>query len=270
MSSPRSACAEASADRSRAAARLGSLKSALVAALLLAALAGPGCRRPPPPLPDRGERVVLHPFAGVGKSDRLLAREALEALIGGPVAVERPAILSDDLLIERDILDADRLLDRLIARRRGPRRPIVALVHARLYSRRTTDFFGFGDRVERVAVVSLRPLWQDKGGWRSVGKEKFRERLVKVLFHETAHAFGLGHCRERECLLRQVRGQRELDEQPVRLCPACSAKLAAALGEEDAAAPAAPAARVEAFARSRLAAPEKSPESPEGRGKGER
>ncbi|QDG49559.1 hypothetical protein FIV42_02035 [Persicimonas caeni] len=60
-------------------------------------------------------------------------------------------------------------------------------------------------------------------------------RAMKILTHETGHMFGIRHCLHYECNMNGTNSLRELDEQPLHLCPVDLRKLHAATGFDPAA-----------------------------------
>ncbi|CAF3243453.1 unnamed protein product [Rotaria sp. Silwood2] len=50
-------------------------------------------------------------------------------------------------------------------------------------------------------------------------------RCVKILLHELGHLFGLKHCIYYVCLMNGANHEREMDRQPLYLCPVCLRKL---------------------------------------------
>jgi len=55
--------------------------------------------------------------------------------------------------------------------------------------------------------------------------EKALVRALKVISHETGHAFGIKHCIHFHCLMNGSNGMTETDRAPLYFCPACLRKL---------------------------------------------
>jgi len=51
------------------------------------------------------------------------------------------------------------------------------------------------------------------------------KRAMKVISHETGHAFGIRHCIHFHCLMNGSNGMNETDRSPLHVCPACLRKL---------------------------------------------
>ncbi len=50
-------------------------------------------------------------------------------------------------------------------------------------------------------------------------------RAMKVISHETGHAFGIRHCTHFHCLMNGSNGMNETDRAPLHVCPSCLRKL---------------------------------------------
>ena len=51
------------------------------------------------------------------------------------------------------------------------------------------------------------------------------KRAMKVISHETGHAFGIRHCTHFHCLMNGSNGMNETDGPPLHACPSCLRKL---------------------------------------------
>jgi archaemetzincin len=50
-------------------------------------------------------------------------------------------------------------------------------------------------------------------------------RCLKILLHEIGHLFGLEHCIYYSCLMNGANHEKEMDREPLYLCPVCLRKL---------------------------------------------
>ena len=75
-----------------------------------------------------------------------------------------------------------------------------------------------------AAVASMHRLHRSDRGLRAP-RELVYERLAKVALHETAHALGLTHCRQDQCLMRFSPSLERLDELRLSFCPRCELRL---------------------------------------------
>ena len=51
------------------------------------------------------------------------------------------------------------------------------------------------------------------------------KRAMKVISHETGHAFGIRHCVHFHCLMNGSNSLQETDRSPLHVCPVCLRKL---------------------------------------------
>ncbi|MCS6798275.1 MAG: hypothetical protein NZ898_07070 [Myxococcota bacterium] len=88
--------------------------------------------------------------------------------------------------------------------------------------------FGLGELGGRAAVVSTHRLRR-----RARDEAHLRFRVVTTAIHELGHAFGLPHCDEPRCVMRDAEGTiRTVDESTGTLGPVCRARLERQLGSE--------------------------------------
>jgi archaemetzincin len=203
-------------------------------------LAGPLNRRTP-----ARQRLYLQPFADLSLLQRELLpllRDHLAGFFASETVVlpERPV---PRILVEQGRRQVDAgLLVRDVARALRPDGLVVAgVLGTDIYERegaRKASTFGLSLIHDRAALTSLYRTGTDR--------EKALRRALKLVTHETGHAFGLEHCIFYRCLMNGVRSLGEVDPQPLHLCPVCLAKGRAARGFE----PRARYERLAAFYRS--------------------
>ncbi len=81
--------------------------------------------------------------------------------------------------------------------------------------------FGLGTIDGRSCVVSIFRLGEKK-----VTKQKFKERVIKVVNHELGHTFGLYHCENTTCLMEDAKGTiKTVDNETGYFCDDCKTKL---------------------------------------------
>ncbi len=81
--------------------------------------------------------------------------------------------------------------------------------------------FVFGMAFGQRALVSTYRLAADEQGPR--GQARFLVRVVTEAVHEVGHLFGLGHCRDRECVMFFSNNLADTDRKGPRLCARCQA-----------------------------------------------
>ncbi|MDB9741643.1 archaemetzincin [Akkermansiaceae bacterium] len=77
--------------------------------------------------------------------------------------------------------------------------------------------FGMARFKQRVGVFSFARYGDDP----IVGLG----RALKILSHETGHAFGIKHCTHYHCIMNGSNGMNETDRSPYHLCPVCLRKI---------------------------------------------
>ncbi len=101
---------------------------------------------------------------------------------------------------------------------------VMAVTMTDLYPSEEWNFvFGMARLKNRVGVFSLARYGADD-------PQLALERAVKVVAHETGHAFGMAHCIHFRCLMNGVNHLGEADKVPQTLCPVCLRKLHYATG----------------------------------------
>ena len=105
---------------------------------------------------------------------------------------------------------------------------LIGVTMADLYPDPDWNFvFGEADLVRGVGVYSLARYFPEFYGLPR-GADSARDallRTLKVVVHETGHAFGLLHCVRWRCVMNGSNSLAETDRRPPRLCPDCLAKL---------------------------------------------
>ncbi len=86
--------------------------------------------------------------------------------------------------------------------------------------------FVFGEALlnGKAAVISLHRLRPEFYG-KKANKKLFFERALKEAIHELGHTFGLGHCKNRRCVMYFSNSIYDTDVKGYDFCPRCRAKL---------------------------------------------
>ena len=111
----------------------------------------------------------------------------------------------------------------------------VAVTMADLYPEESWNFvYGQAHSVDGVGVYSfarLDPLFEEstetqlKTPLTNEHQILILRRCIKILLHELGHLFGLSHCIYYICLMNGANHEREMDQQPLYVCPICLRKL---------------------------------------------
>ncbi len=93
--------------------------------------------------------------------------------------------------------------------------------------------FGHASMTERVGAFSfarLDPLFYGDLVNSEERSRRILKRSLKMLAHETAHMFGIGHCIYYHCVINGSNHLKESDAAPLNLCPICLRKLQSSVG----------------------------------------
>jgi len=118
--------------------------------------------------------------------------------------------------------DAAEILNRMARQVPADALAYVGVTTEDLYSGRLDFVFGLASLRRRVAVYSLHRYGEP-------GTPEFLRRSLKIVAHETGHAFGLRHCIFYRCCMNGSNSLTESDSQPLDYCPLCHDKLRHAL-----------------------------------------
>ncbi len=110
---------------------------------------------------------------------------------------------------------------------------LLAITMEDLYPEPSWNFvFGQASLTERVGVYSFARY--DPAFYGQARGKDYQEllllRSMKVLTHETGHAFGLAHCVYFQCVMNGSNHLQESDSRPLHLCPVCLRKLQFSVG----------------------------------------
>ncbi|MCI0342584.1 MAG: matrixin family metalloprotease [Planctomycetales bacterium] len=119
---------------------------------------------------------------------------------------------------------AEDVLD-LLGRDRNPQAAATLEIwDAPLCTSQNPRVFGLGEAKTRTAVASIADLGP-------ADAPSFLPRLARVALHETAHALGLLHCDDAECLMHPADSVEQLDRTALAPCERCFGSFCRARGE---------------------------------------
>jgi archaemetzincin len=170
--------------------------------------------------------VTLMGFSDFDSSLLKFLSNEVDAFYGCKVSTEMADQLPPSaFLTPRKRYKADSLLQFLAKRKPAGTNHILGLtgsdISVRLHRNSDWGVFGYGQCPGPAAVVStyrLRRHPQHETG--------FRTRLKNVVLHELGHNFGLPHCPDQYCLMKDAKGKLSSVEGDKRtLCASCQLKI---------------------------------------------
>jgi archaemetzincin len=170
---------------------------------------------------ELGSEIIVVPIGEV-------EAQALAHLCGAVTeAFGRPCRVGDALPApqyafnrHRAQYSAHAILDQLHA---GEAERILGVVDLDLYVPELNFVFGLADPSGRRALIALPRLRESFYGAPD-DEALFLARAVKEAVHELGHTYGLGHCRNRRCVMAFSNSLADTDYKGKTFCPRCRIK----------------------------------------------
>jgi archaemetzincin len=135
-------------------------------------------------------------------------------------------LISSAYNVERRQYHSTQILEALARTKRGEWERLLGVVDVDLYVPELNFVFGEADRRRGVAVFSLARLRPSRSS--EDAQALFLKRAATEAIHELGHTYGLGHCRDRDCVMWFSNTLAESDRKGLAFCAAHAAQLAAA------------------------------------------
>lgn len=166
-------------------------------------------------------RTLIMPFGEIdpgtlGSLARILRKTyGCETVLAGRAAVPERAYHP-----RRRQYRSTRILQELERVERMADELVLGAIDADLYVPELNFVSGEADVMARVAVIGLPRLRQEYYGL-DPDRELFLLRAAKEAVHEPGHTCGLGHCRDRTCVMHFSNSLQDTDVKSLAFCAAC-------------------------------------------------
>ncbi|HMO90186.1 MAG TPA: zinc-dependent metalloprotease family protein [Lacibacter sp.] len=168
--------------------------------------------------------VVLQPLQRFDTSTLPALADSIAAFYPVTVQIAPLKTLPEHIYYKpRNRYRADRIIHWLRLNMADSLRVVVGLTSLDISSSRKGNYdygiMGLGYNPGHACVVSsFRPAKTARN------KSHLQQRVFKLVVHELGHNFGLPHCPDPACIMRDAEGKMTLDEES-GLCEACKKKL---------------------------------------------
>ncbi|MCD6386640.1 archaemetzincin family Zn-dependent metalloprotease [Candidatus Sumerlaeota bacterium] len=123
------------------------------------------------------------------------------------------------------------LLHLLAEKYANPGRRVLGVVDYDLYVPRLNFVFGEADMINKVAIISLVRLRQERYGLPPDDK-LFMRRVLTEAVHELGHTYGLKHCSDPHCVMFFSNSLADTDRKGYHFCKHCLKLLQAQINKE--------------------------------------
>ena len=119
-----------------------------------------------------------------------------------------------------------------IRKAKASEKRLLGIIDADLFVPELNFVFGEAEMVSGVAIIGLTRLRPEFYG-REEDDGIFLQRVLKEAVHELGHTYGLGHCRDAECVMRFSNSIADTDRKNWEFCKRCGMRLKIKIFHED-------------------------------------
>ena len=171
------------------------------------------------------DKIYLIPFGNTEQQTVEALQRPLERTFGVKVAVGARAPLPPEAYEpSRQQYLSTAFLNALRRKCPNDARKALGVADVDLYVARLNFVFGEAEKPGKVAVISLMRLRPEYYGDQE-DKCLFVGRTIKEAVHELGHTFGLGHCRNPECVMFFSNSLMDTDRKGADFCKSCERML---------------------------------------------
>lgn len=156
--------------------------------------------------------LAILPFTGVDTSLLRKIKDSLQAKLDVEITQLAPVALPSYAFYKpRQRYIADSLLQFLYRTNNGRFEKIVGITIKDISTRKDPHenwgILGLGSCPGEACVISTF-----RAGEKKVSKKDFERRMITLALHEIGHTYGLEHCPEFTCLMKDAQGKMNLDD----------------------------------------------------------
>lgn len=173
---------------------------------------------------ENKQHIIVSPVSGCGQKYLEMISSGIEVLFG--YQTETISFL-DDLSFaydeKREQYNSTLIIEKIEELSNSQGIKVIALTEVDLFIPILTHVYGEAQLGGKASIVSICRLSENLG--LDSRDQQLGERIVKEVYHELGHTFGLLHCKDRACLMHYCRTIKDVDRKSHQLCRYCNILL---------------------------------------------